>query len=76
MIDHEGFRNLNLEIKILIRDEVFYVPLAFNPIALRKTKFAYDFGLSECNRVKLCTVPFIGFNWRQLSLCDDHQHCP
>ena len=25
---------------------------AFNPIALRKTKIAYNFGLSECNRVK------------------------
>ena len=24
----------------------------FNPIALRKTKIAYNFGLSECNRVK------------------------
>ena len=25
---------------------------SFNPIALRKTKIAYNFGLSECNRVK------------------------
>ena len=24
----------------------------FNPIALRKAKIAYNFGLSECNRVK------------------------
>ena len=25
---------------------------AFNPIALRKVKIVYNFGLSECNRVK------------------------
>ena len=25
----------------------------FNPIALRKAKIVYNFGLSECNRVKL-----------------------
>ena len=24
----------------------------FNPVALRKTKIAYNFGLSECSRVK------------------------
>ena len=28
------------------------VRLWFNPIALRKTKIAYNYGLSECNRVK------------------------
>ena len=26
--------------------------LNFNPIALRKAKTVYNFGLSECNRVK------------------------
>ena len=26
----------------------------FNPIALRKAKIAYNFGLYECNRVKQC----------------------
>ena len=25
----------------------------FNPIALRKAKIVYNFGLSECNRVKM-----------------------
>ena len=25
---------------------------SFNPIALRKAKIVYNFGLSECNRVK------------------------
>ena len=25
---------------------------SFNPIALRKAKIVYSFGLSECNRVK------------------------
>ena len=24
----------------------------FNPIALKKAKIAYSFGLSECNRIK------------------------
>ena len=28
------------------------VPTYLNPIALRKAKIAYNFGLSECNRVK------------------------
>ena len=26
--------------------------ILFNPIALRKAKIVYNFGLSECNRVK------------------------
>ena len=26
--------------------------ILFNPVALRKAKIAYNFGLSECNRVK------------------------
>ena len=30
--------------------------LFFNPIALRKAKIAYNFGLSECNRVKDISV--------------------
>ena len=29
------------------------VIIFFNPIALRKTKIVYNFGLSECNRVKV-----------------------
>ena len=31
------------------------IPLSnsINPIALRKVKIAYNFGLSECNRVKV-----------------------
>ena len=28
----------------------------FNPIALRKAKIVYNFGLSECNRVKVFVV--------------------
>ena len=30
--------------------------MLFNPIALRKAKTAYSFGLSECNRVKILSV--------------------
>ena len=40
----------------------FYPPYAFfNPIALRKAKVAYNFGLSECNRASIfCKiVPFV-----------------
>ena len=36
-------------------DSFFFVPWMiklFNPIALRKAKTAYSFGLSECNKVK------------------------
>ena len=29
------------------------VAVFFNPIALRKAKIAYNFGLSECSRVKM-----------------------
>ena len=29
---------------------------SFNPIALRKAKIVYNFGLSECNRVKVLKV--------------------
>ena len=28
----------------------------FNPIALKKAKIVYNFGLSECNRVKHCKL--------------------
>ena len=32
------------------------VPIHPNPIALRKAKIVYNFGLSECNRVKQVTA--------------------
>ena len=28
----------------------------FNPFARRKAKIVYNFGLSECNRVKVCPL--------------------
>ena len=31
----------------------FLVTCEFNPIALRKAKIVYNFGFSECNRVKV-----------------------
>ena len=31
-----------------------WIHLGFNPTALRKAKIVYNFGLSECNRVKDC----------------------
>ena len=30
---------------------------AYNPTALRKAKIAYNFGLSECNRVNIIKIP-------------------
>ena len=33
-------------------DYFTYIEPISNPIALRKTKIVYNFGLSECNRVK------------------------
>ena len=42
--------------------------LNFNPIALRKAKIVYNFGLSECNRVAQKRAG-IGYNFGQ-SYCD------
>ena len=40
----------------------------FNPIALRKAKIVYNFGLSECNRLKVishsCLYIFLGLYQR------------
>ena len=33
-------------------EKLVCVPSHLNPFALRKTKIVYNFGLSECNRVK------------------------
>ena len=33
----------------------------FNPIALRKAKIAYNFGLSECNRVNEGSQQLLGY---------------
>ena len=44
---NEKVNNLQLFAKVLI------IFVAINPFALRKAKIAYNFGLSECNRVKL-----------------------
>ena len=35
--------------------------LTFNLITLRKAKIVYNFGLSECNRVKKLEVKMSGF---------------
>ena len=32
--------------------------IAVNPIALRKAKIVYNFGLSECKRVNWCAMQF------------------
>ena len=35
---------------------VIVQPCLYNPIAFRKAKIAYNFGLSECNRVNETTI--------------------
>ena len=46
----------NENVGILLQQKIvfnsFFVWSVFNPVALRKAKIAYNFGLSECNRVK------------------------
>ena len=46
------FLNRYLLLKMLNK-EVF---ISFNPIALRKAKTVYRFGLSECNKVELILI--------------------
>ena len=41
---------------------VFEEIIYFNPIALRKTKIVFNFGLSECNSGNLRVDPF----WKDL----------
>ena len=43
---------------------------SFNPIALRKAKIAYNFGLSECNRVKMGVFFHLRITLSKLALCD------
>ena len=42
----------------------------FNPTALRKVKIVYNFGLSECNKVR-----FIGQTQRGLMIILQHMLC-
>ena len=42
-----------------------------NPIALRKAKIVYNFGLSECNKVKSSFLIF--FFW--LTKCEEFLQC-
>ena len=44
MLQNSGYSNT-----VLVKD----VGCFLNPIALRKAKIVYNFGLSECNRVKV-----------------------
>ena len=47
---------------------LFPQPQHLNPNALRKAKIVYNFGLSECNRVKNAKTheyAFILQNWRK-----------
>ena len=41
----------------------------FNPIALRKAKIVYNFGLSECNRVKVLRQNFLHVTGKALTGC-------
>ena len=44
--------NADLQINQDYREDSVSFPLNYNPIALRKAKIVFNFGLSECNRVK------------------------
>ena len=44
------FSDINITLQLL-ETVIWIFTLHFKPIALRKTKTAYSFGLSECNRV-------------------------
>ena len=49
----DSFRNLVNHHRLLLKASTLKWDLsAFNFIALRKAKIAYNFGLSECNRIK------------------------
>ena len=52
------------DVLLLLKEyEVRHTNIKVNPIALRKAKIAYNFGLSECNRVNYCYRK----NWSLLS---------
>ena len=49
------------------------LPLLYlNPIALRKAKIVYNFGLSECNRVNIPTLVFVTPVMSQLTQYASH----
>ena len=48
--------NTETELKIIFLTYIIIVTAWLNPIALRKAKIAYNFGLSECNRVNAQTM--------------------
>ena len=43
---------------ILMSSCFAFLQMIFNPTALRKAKIVYNFGLSECNRVKVIHTEF------------------
>ena len=47
-----GVGEIQQEINTCIIDLAVVTLICFNPIALKKTKIVYNFGLSECSRVK------------------------
>ena len=51
-VRQNDIENLLME-NIMNKNQIRVVGFVFNPIALRKAKIVYNFGLSECNRVKV-----------------------
>ena len=45
----------------------------FNPIALRKAKIVYSFGLSECNRVKFTFQSYLYQLLQGVAFCHSHR---
>ena len=55
-------KNKSIQTPLISELDKYTLLLCFNPNALRKAKIVYNFGLSECNRVKRGTYIFRGSN--------------
>ena len=59
---HKKYYQSELEKQGLSNDDskLSFLIALFNPIALIKVKIVYNFGLSECNRIKYMIRPHVG----------------
>ena len=66
--DHvQGDWDINTSNQCQSYSELGQYPIHFNPTALRKAKIAYNFGLSECSRVKKSFSILVGKKMLQKS---------
>ena len=65
---------MQLQMTILVVDAISKASSTLiNPIALRKAKIAYNFGLSECNRVKHQLPVNVDATSKVISILIQHQ---